>query len=116
VSVLDCNLAATPQASASIDLAGRNAPAPAAPALAALQASCVLSEKVLQDLVVEGLLSHQSIEPPVFVFERFQPRRLARLQPTVLLRPYLITVSSILFMGRRMKQIIPTFKPVGLCP
>jgi hypothetical protein len=51
------------------------------------RASGVFSEKVLQDLVVEGLLSDQPFEPGVFFFQHFQSRCLASFQPATLLLP-----------------------------
>src|SRR5207302_9412751 len=65
----------------------RSAPVPSPLPPASRRASPVFSEEVLQDLVVEGLLGDQPLEPGVFLFQRLEPRRLAALQPAVLALP-----------------------------
>src|SRR5215210_1471184 len=87
----------------------RSAPAPTAPLPAARRASCVFSEKVFQDLVVEGLLSDQPFEPSVLVFQNFQPRRLASFQPAILLLPARASLLADAVLAAERRRCCPRF-------
>jgi len=59
-----------------------------------------------QDLVVEGLLGHEPLEPRVLFFRGLQPRRLAPLQAAVLLLPAVegLLADAVLAAERRRRR------------